>query len=289
MRHDGREVCVAREDELLSSSFDVGVVTGGDDARLLGRGIPRGGILGGAIGAMTNLVGRGRRTTTADSGGNGNDDATASDLRSMGIRRYRYQDILHDACRGVGIAIHFGRRVVGVSSTIVDGADDDVGSVVGDGGDMTRPRGPRTLIEFKDGSKVSCSLLIGADGINSRVREYVINPIVSRRTVPASSDDDDGGGGGGGKRESYVPEYTGVTCLMGCARVPFVRGICFPSSVTTRSVTTSHGGGGGMMGSRTTLTMTRTMTRTITSLGWRRLYSKFTSHPRSNGRINGVR
>ncbi|KAL3809807.1 hypothetical protein ACHAXA_010390 [Cyclostephanos tholiformis] len=75
---------------------------------------------------------------------------------------------------------------------------------------------------------------IVADGINLRVCEYVINPIVLRRTVPASSEDDDGGGGGGGKRESYVPEYTGVTCLMGCARVPFIRGICFLSSVTTR-------------------------------------------------------
>ena len=37
----------------------------------------------------------------------------------------------------------------------------------------------RTMLEFKDGTRASCSLLIGADGINSKVREQVINPSTS--------------------------------------------------------------------------------------------------------------
>lgn len=53
--------------------------------------------------------------------------------------------------------------------------------------------------------------VFGADGVKSRVREAVV---------------------GAGKED---PQYTGVTCLMGSSNVPRpVRGICFPSSVTTK-------------------------------------------------------
>ncbi|KAL3817711.1 hypothetical protein ACHAXA_002471 [Cyclostephanos tholiformis] len=199
-KHDNNDILSSSSLSLLLSSllsFNAGIVAGDDnsaidDVRLLGCGITRSGILGGAIGAMMNLVGRGRKTTMANSGG------ASSPLLSttiMGIRRYRLSG-RHDACRGVGIAIHFGKRVIGVSGTIVDGSNSNTDSIVGDGSNMARPCRPRTLIEFNDGSKVSCSPLIGADGINSRVCDYMINPIVLRRTVPAASDDDDSGGGG---------------------------------------------------------------------------------------------
>ncbi len=219
MRHDGDEVCVAREDELLMSRShshsslevcDAAMTTtrdGGGGRRV--RHPPRGGILGAFLAAVDGAMGRnGSRRDDDDD----DDEDDVSNLRSMGIRRYRYQDILHDACREVGIVMHFGKRLVR-TSTMANGTNEG-----------------RTMLEFKDGTRASCSLLIGADGINSKVREQVINPSTSGVVDGTAVDDDDAAPAAA----RYVPAYTGVTCLMGCANVPFIRGICFPSSVTTR-------------------------------------------------------
>jgi salicylate hydroxylase len=124
-----------------------------------------------------------------------------TELLSLGIRRWKYQQVLYEACQSVGIVIHFGKRLQSISAFEKDG---DINS----------------LLTFKDGSAVTASLVIGADGINSKVRNYVVNP----SNDPEASQ----------KIEEYVPEYTGVTCLMGCANVPRIRGICFPSSATTK-------------------------------------------------------
>lgn len=65
-------------------------------------------------------------------------------------------------------------------------------------------------VRFSDGRSRRARLVFGADGVKSKVREAVV-----------------------GKREV---EYTGVTVLMGTAKVPASqRGICFPASSTTKN------------------------------------------------------
>jgi 2-polyprenyl-6-methoxyphenol hydroxylase-like FAD-dependent oxidoreductase len=155
MRHDGTEVCVAKEEELLKDC---------------------------------------------------NDDDTTH-LHSLGIRRWKYQKILYDACVKVGIIVHLGKRLIKVTSLDRDSISTELQLL------------PMTKLEFLDKSTITCSLLIGADGLNSTCRRYVSNPL-SPTIYP--------------EPEEYVPIYTGVTCLMGCANVPFIRGICFPSSATTK-------------------------------------------------------
>ncbi|KAL7543060.1 hypothetical protein ACHAWF_007315 [Thalassiosira exigua] len=270
MRHDGTEVAAAREDELLPDArpdeeegeeegdepFDTdaraaaspprprpeGRATRKSDANSDARSTtsgdpsdrrPRGGSFGfvrdslaGLNGGLTNLnnlnlAALGRRSTDASNvtESAGASDATGAsprtprtsrpsetELLSIGIRRWRFQRALYDACSKAGIQIHFGKRLERVTS------DDD-------------GKEASATLHFMDGTKVATSLLIGADGINSRVRTYVADPF---------PDLVDEGGANGTKEEEVAPEYTGVTCLMGCANVSRVRGICFPSSATTR-------------------------------------------------------
>ena len=145
-----------------------------------------------------------------------------TDLLSLGIRRWKYQQILHDACVAAGIHIHFGKRLQSVSSISSSSSSEDDDDNNSENGHANK----KTLLQFKDGSCVTTSLVIGADGINSRVRKYVTNPKTA--TVDQSANNEE-------EEEDYVPAYTGVTCLMGCANVPRpVRGICFPSSATTK-------------------------------------------------------
>ena len=69
----------------------------------------------------------------------------------------------------------------------------------------------RVELSFLSGTKFTADLVFGADGVKSKIRDAVL----------------------GEKREE--PEYTGVTCLMGSAPMPRpVRGICFPSSTSSR-------------------------------------------------------
>jgi 2-polyprenyl-6-methoxyphenol hydroxylase-like FAD-dependent oxidoreductase len=177
-----------------------------------------------------------------------------TELLSLGIRRWKYQQILYEACCDAGIQIHFGKRLQSVVSlnaaaaaaavmnNDVDAgmnADVEQNAISNNNGD-----GPRTLLQFKDGTKITTSLLIGADGINSRVRKYVTHPTIipsmtttttTATTIANIANEQSLTIKKEKEEEEYVPAYTGVTCLMGCANVPRpVRGICFPSSATTK-------------------------------------------------------
>jgi len=117
-----------------------------------------------------------------ESGGDGEEE---KELYSIGIRRWKLQRILYDACLERGIPIHFRRRV----ETVKELNDSAV--------EITFTNSDET---------VRTSLLFGCDGVLG---------------AKASLE--------------QQPEYTGVTCLMGASPVPSpVRGICFPSSNTTK-------------------------------------------------------
>jgi FAD-dependent urate hydroxylase len=91
---------------------------------------------------------------------------------SVCLARSNLQRILHDEARARGIAIHYGKRLVNV--------DDD---------------GDRVAVGFADGSGATGHLLVGGDGIHSRVRQHL----------------DPGG---------PAPSYTGMISLGGYSRVP---------------------------------------------------------------------
>eukprot|EP00578_Thalassiosira_sp_NH16_P012661 CAMPEP_0181106592 /NCGR_PEP_ID=MMETSP1071-20121207/16614_1 /TAXON_ID=35127 /ORGANISM="Thalassiosira sp., Strain NH16" /LENGTH=641 /DNA_ID=CAMNT_0023190009 /DNA_START=160 /DNA_END=2085 /DNA_ORIENTATION=- len=225
MRHDGTEVAVAREDELLpdvendddndddENEADDGRRYSGESEAADRRS--RGGSFRGLRKSFVNLIGvpkndRASGISTASSSSN----MVETELLSLGIRRWKYQRVLYDACLAAGIRIHFGKRLQTAMSM-------PPGS-----GDGTEDNDARTMLHFKDGSRITTSLLVGADGINSKARNYVTNPT----KMDAGHDEQQHSTA----QEGYVPEYTGVTCLMGCANVPRAqRGICFPSSATT--------------------------------------------------------
>ncbi|KAJ2985606.1 hypothetical protein NUW58_g5441 [Xylaria curta] len=71
--------------------------------------------------------------------------------KALRVYRQELLDILYDACFERKIAVHFNKKF---SSVILE---NDTG----------------VLIAFVDGSTATASLLIGADGIHSKVREYV--------------------------------------------------------------------------------------------------------------------
>lgn len=270
MRHDGTEVAVAREDELLPTvemtiedenvennvdnkqmgdddecstksaesdiTRDSTISSSGNQQRRrpTGNSIasdtsddiegeranrrPRGGSFGHLRGTFLQALGSNAKNlvpgdahrnrlsgvsidTTASS--NKSPRMVEEELLSMGIRRWKYQQVLYEACLAAGIHIHFGKRLQHATSVPLNDDQDC-----------------KTLLQFKDGSKITTSLLIGADGLNSKVRNYVTDPAGQPQTERG--------------QEEYVPAYTGVTCLMGCANVPRIRGICFPSSATTK-------------------------------------------------------
>lgn len=200
MRHDGTEVAVAREDELLPQDGPEKVVaprknsSAGKQADLR----PRGGTLGGLFGGNKPRTSSASTDSTATSSTDASAGGIETDLISIGIRRWKYQKVLCDACEAVGIVIHFGKRLINVSSI-----DND-----------------KSLLTFLDESTATASLLIGSDGINSATRKYVANPTDDPEITK--------------RIEEFLPAYTGTTCLMGAANVPRARGISFPSSATTK-------------------------------------------------------
>ena len=118
------------------------------------------------------------------------EDALVADpeLQSLGIRRWRLQKVLMDATTAAGIAVHFKKRT-----------------------ERVEPRADGTVhVAFADGAERVAKMVIGADGLKSKVRNAVVGELAA--------------------------DFTGVTCLMGAAKVPRpVRGICFPSSSTTKN------------------------------------------------------
>ena len=108
---------------------------------------------------------------------------------------------MYKAYQSVGMVIHFGKHLQSISAFENDGE-------------------ANSRLTFKDGSMIYASLVVGADGINSKVRNYVVNPSNNPEVSQTI--------------EEFLPEYTGVTCLLGCANVPRMQGICFPSSATTK-------------------------------------------------------
>ena len=73
-----------------------------------------------------------------------------------------------------------------------------------------RADGSSVEVTFGDGTSRVARVVFGADGLKSKVREAVVGELAA--------------------------EFTGVTCMMGAAKVARpVRGICFPSSSTTKN------------------------------------------------------
>ena len=78
--------------------------------------------------------------------------------------------------------------------------------------DKVEPKadGTGSVLTFLDGTTRTAKIVFGADGLRSKTREAVVG--------------------------SLAAEFTGVTCLMGAAKVARpIRGICFPSSRTTKN------------------------------------------------------
>lgn len=126
------------------------------------------------------------------------------ELESIGISRWRLQQVLLDHARLQGISIHLNMTVV----DIVTKKDDENNELV----DIT----------FRDGTHRKTRLLFGADGTHSIVRELVTRSSSSSSTASSSS-------------SSSKLEYSGVTCVMGLASCPKEeQGICSPSAMTTK-------------------------------------------------------
>ncbi|CAJ1954767.1 unnamed protein product [Cylindrotheca closterium] len=140
----------------------------------------------------------------------GTEIATASEsaltddeeLQPLGIRRWKLQKILFDEAVKQGIPIYFRKKVVGIETTT----------------------GNQNTISFDDNSKCQASLVLAADGANSPIRNQMLDKL---RKEQDPNDPD----------AEPISElvYTGTTCLYGTAKIPRAeRGICFPSSLTTK-------------------------------------------------------
>ena len=122
------------------------------------------------------------------------------DLQPLGIRRWKLQKILYDEAVKQGIPIHFRKKVVGIEET----------------------SHRKVCLKFDDDTQCQASLLLAADGAKSPIRNHMLEK--QRQS-----------------RDPNDPEpisqlvYTGTTCLYGTAHIARQeRGICFPSSLTTK-------------------------------------------------------
>jgi len=120
------------------------------------------------------------------------------ELVPLGIRRWKFQKALYDACVDAGIVIHFNHAVKEVTMMTENDSNNNNDTY-------------HTLSFWNQDYIVRAKYVFGADGVKSRVREAIIGKGVED------------------------PTYTGVTCLMGSSSISRpIRGICFPSSVTTK-------------------------------------------------------
>ena len=141
-------------------------------------------------------------TSSADATSDSSSETTKKGgLQTMGIRRWKLQQALHEAVKKAGIPIHFGKKVQAVET----------------------PANGMTEVIFTDGSKRQTKLLLGADGGRSAVRSAML----LKETFSTKPYDDD--------NKMPTLDYTGVTCIMGVAEnTNGRRGISFPISDTTK-------------------------------------------------------
>merc|ERR1712151_1201057 len=117
------------------------------------------------------------------------------EFNPFGIRRWKLQSALYDAALAAGIPVHGGKSVDSVNVMEENGSERKI-----------------QITFSNEDTVITTKYVFGADGIKSKVRQAVLSDQYSQN-----------------------PEYTGVTCLMGAANIPRpVRGICFPSSSTTK-------------------------------------------------------
>ena len=161
----------------------------------------------------------------------------------MGIRRCKLQKILYKEVKDKGISINFNKKVIHVHHLV----GDSVSSMV--------------RIQFRDGSHCTSPLVIAADGAKSVIRTQIMmkkntdksfkgtlkqGKLLRNIHAPLEEEDDDDDT----NCETSHLTYTGTTCLYGVASIPDgmdgepscrlgnaihqQRGICFPSSDTTK-------------------------------------------------------
>lgn len=142
---------------------------------------------------------------------NGDDPDGAESLQTIGIRRWKLQQALHEAVQKAMIPIYFSKKVRSVD-TLENGM---------------------TEVLFTDGSRRQTKLLIGADGGRSAVRTSLLEKqMVDDETKKSSRT----GGKQNNNAVKMMPtlDYSGVTCIMGVAENTTTRpGISFPVSNTT--------------------------------------------------------
>ena len=125
----------------------------------------------------------------------------ADGLQTLGIRRWKLQQLLHEAIEKADIPIIFNKKVLTVN--LLDNG--------------------LTEVVFQDGSSRTTQVLVGADGGKSVVRTKMLQKIYQE--------------GDAETKEEVMPSlsYTGVTCIMGVAEnTKSCRGISFPVAPTTK-------------------------------------------------------
>lgn len=154
--------------------------------------------------AEESVLGSTQNDDNSDPNAHGEQD-TAEGLQTMGIGRWKLQQILHTAVAKAGIPIYFGKQVQSVET----------------------PENGLTLVTFTDQSSRQTQLLIGADGGRSVIRSTLLHNLYENSNTTICT----------GPKPTL--SYTGVTCIMGVAENLETnsncrRGISLPVSNTTK-------------------------------------------------------
>lgn len=121
---------------------------------------------------------------------------------SLGIRRWKLQKILYQACVDACIELHMNHVLQSLTQT----SSAPVASHPRNKPNHTKP----VHLTFTNGHTDEADMVFGCDGVKSAVRASIF-----------------------GSGREVDPEYTGLTILMGAAPLPRGQGICFPSSITS--------------------------------------------------------